>query len=63
MIYFKNMTVNATTDEKNKNRVSSAEKNSDNILTLKNNFINTNKSWNKKNMAKFPNYQKKIKEL
>ena len=34
MIYFKNMTVNATTDEKNKNRVSSAEKNSDNILNL-----------------------------
>ena len=34
MIYFKNMTVNATTDEKNKNRVSSAEKNSDNIIFL-----------------------------
>jgi hypothetical protein len=57
---FKDMFV--TTEEKNKNRVSSAENISDNTLTLKNNFINTNKSWNKNNIniVKLPKNPVKI---
>ena len=50
MDYFNDMSVNVTTEENNKNRVSSAEIISDKTLTLKNNFLNINKSWNKKNI-------------
>jgi hypothetical protein len=57
---FKDMFV--TKEEKNKNRVSSAENISDNTLTLKNNFININKGWNKNNIdiVKLPKNPVKI---
>ena len=59
MDYFKDMSVNVTSEENNKNRVSSAEIISDKTLTIKNNFININKSWNKKNInnVKLPKNQ------
>ena len=44
---FKDMPVNVTTEEKNKN-----ENISEQTLTLKNNYINTNESLNKKNVNK-----------
>ena len=56
---FKDISVNVTTEENNKNRLSFAENISDKTLTLKNNFINKNKSenTNKINDIKLPENQ------
>ena len=50
MNYFKFMTVDVDNDEKNKNRVSSAENIPNKNIELKKNVITINKSWNKKDM-------------
>jgi hypothetical protein len=50
MNYFKFMTVDVDNEEKNKNRVSSAENIPNKNIQLKKNVITINKSWNKKDM-------------
>ena len=58
---FKEMSVNVSNEEKNKNRVSSAENISGQTLTLKNNYINTNEILNKKNINNINLPKKQIK--
>lgn len=58
---FKDITVSVKTEEKDKNRVSSADNISDNILTKKKNLINTNKSWIKINIENLPKNPIKIR--
>ena len=54
MDYFNNTHINATTEVKNINRVSSAENIKNNTFKSNKNIIDTNKSWNKNNIS---NYQ------
>ena len=49
MEYFEKMSENITSEEKNKDRISSVGNKLKNSFILKNTVINTNKSWNKNN--------------
>ena len=51
--YFEKIYVNATTENKNKNQVSSIENSQNNTIKLKKNKVNINKSWNKNSFINF----------
>ena len=51
MEYFEKMAENIGLEENNKNRVSSVGNKTKNSFKLKNNFVNTNKSWNKNKLG------------